>query len=60
MMIPEHVSSRIARAADPFEESVALAVEQSRILGEVADGIHMMPLGDIATGVRILHEAKIR
>lgn len=60
MMIPESVSSRIVAADNPFEESVAIAVEQSRILREVADGIHIMPMGDIVTGTRILREAGIR
>ena len=60
MMIPESVSSRIVSADNPFEESVAIAVEQSRILREVADGIHIMPMGDIVTGTRILREAGIR
>lgn len=60
MMIPEKTAARIARASDPFEESVQIAIEQSQALAEVADGIHMMPMGEIATGVRILREAGIR
>ena len=36
-----------------------IAVEQAKVLLEVADGIHMMPLGDIETGVGILREAGV-
>lgn len=60
MMIPDEVATRIIRAQDPYQESVQVALEQTQALAEVADGIHMMPMGDIATGVQILHEARIK
>lgn len=60
MMIPDEVTRRIAHARDPFEESVQVAIEQTSALAEVADGIHMMPMGEIETGVRILRAAHIK
>lgn len=45
LMVPEHISARIAGAADPLAESVALATEQVCALREFADGVHIMPLG---------------
>jgi len=45
LMIPEHISDRIASAADPLAESIALATEQVRELRGIADGVHIMPLG---------------
>ncbi len=45
LMVPESISARIERASDPLAESIALATEQVRALREVADGVHVMPLG---------------
>jgi len=45
LMIPEHISDRIASASDPLAESIALATEQVRELRGIADGVHIMPLG---------------
>ena len=57
LMIPEHISARIERAENPLEEAIALAIEQVRQLREIADGVHIMPLGaDDAVG-RILEGA---
>lgn len=54
MMVPEHIAERIRRAEDPAEEAIALAAEQVREIRQIADGVHVMPLGlDQAVG-RIL------
>lgn len=45
LMVPEEVGRRIKEAADPKEEAIALAIEQVRASREVADGVHIMPLG---------------
>ncbi|NTW28304.1 MAG: methylenetetrahydrofolate reductase [Coriobacteriia bacterium] len=59
LMIPDHIADRIARAEKPLEEAIALATEQVRELAQIADGIHIMPLGaDDAVG-RILEGAGI-
>lgn len=57
LMIPEHIEQRIKGAANPLEESIALAVEQVRELREIADGVHIMPLGSDDAVVRILEGA---
>ena len=44
-MVPEHIAERISGAADPLAESIALATEQVREMREIADGVHIMPLG---------------
>lgn len=60
LTVPEHVERRIKSAENPYEEAVALATEQARVIHEVADGVHIMPLGaDEAVG-RILKGAGIR
>lgn len=54
LMVPEHIARRIKGAADPTEEAIALASEQVAAIREIADGVHIMPLGlDTAFG-RIL------
>ncbi|MBN2822520.1 MAG: methylenetetrahydrofolate reductase [Coriobacteriia bacterium] len=54
LMVPDHIADRIRRADDPAEEAIALATEQVRDIREIADGVHIMPLGmDGAVG-RIL------
>lgn len=60
LMVPDHIAARIESAADPLEESIALAIEQARALREVADGVHIMPLGADDAVARILTGAGIR
>ncbi len=49
--VPDDIAERIERASDPMREAVALATEQVRALREIADGVHIMPLGaDAAFG----------
>jgi len=57
LMIPDHIADRIARADDPLEESIQLAIEQVNELRDIADGVHIMPLGADAAVVRILEGA---
>ena len=57
LMIPEHISDRIAAADDPLVESIALATEQVRELRGIADGVHIMPLGADDAVVSILEGA---
>ena len=54
LMVPEPIADRIRRAEDPVAEAVRLAAEQVREIRDIADGVHIMPLGlDAAVG-RIL------
>lgn len=56
LMVPEAIADRIRSADDPAEEGIVLASEQVRQIREIADGVHVMPLGlDEAVG-RILGE----
>ncbi len=57
LMVPEHISDRIASAENPLEESIRLAAEQVRDLKGIADGVHIMPLGADDAVVRILQDA---
>jgi 5,10-methylenetetrahydrofolate reductase len=57
MMVPQHISDRIARADNPLEESILLATEQVKDLRGIADGVHIMPLGADDAVVRILKDA---
>lgn len=59
LMVPDFLAERIAQAQDPFEESVRIAVEQAQVVREIADGIHIMPLGADEAGVHVLREAGI-
>ncbi|MDY0087241.1 MAG: methylenetetrahydrofolate reductase [Coriobacteriia bacterium] len=59
LMVPEPIAERIRAASDPFEESVRLATEQVRALRELADGVHIMPLGADEAVVRILKGADL-
>ncbi len=45
LMVPDEVAERIGSASDPMRESIAFAAEQVRALREIADGVHIMPLG---------------
>jgi methylenetetrahydrofolate reductase (NADPH) len=59
LMVPDEIGDRIKGAADPLAESIALATEQVRELRDIADGVHIMPLGaDDAVG-KILEGAGI-
>jgi 5,10-methylenetetrahydrofolate reductase len=45
LMVPDEVAERIRKAEDPKEEAIDLAVEQVRLSRQIADGVHVMPLG---------------
>ncbi len=60
LMVPEAIAERIRAAEDPAAESIRLAVEQVIALREIADGVHIMPLGMDAAVGRIVTEAGIR
>jgi methylenetetrahydrofolate reductase (NADPH) len=45
LRVPDAVAERIRSARDPAEEAIDLAVEQVRLSRELADGVHIMPLG---------------
>jgi len=60
LMVPESIAARIEGADDATEEGVLLAIEQARALREIADGIHIMPLGLDAAVPRIVREAGIK
>lgn len=56
LMVPDAIAERVRAADDPVEEAIALACEQVCEIREIADGVHVMPLGlDAAVG-RILGE----
>lgn len=57
LMVPDAIAERIRGATDPLEESIQLAIEQTRALAEVADGVHIMPLGADAAVATILEGA---
>lgn len=60
LMVPEHIAARIAAAADPAAEAVALATEQVRDIAAIADGVHVMPLGLDDAVCGILRDAGVR
>ena len=58
LMVPDAIADRIRSAEDPAEEGIRLATEQVREIRDIADGVHVMPLGlDRAVG-RILGESE--
>lgn len=59
MQVPEATVDRIRAAADPLEESVLVAIEQTRALRQVADGVHVMSLGADEQVPRILQAAGV-
>ncbi len=59
LMVPDEIAERIGRAADPMLESIALASEQVRALREIADGVHIMPLGADAAVAEIVERANV-
>lgn len=59
LMVPDPLAERIRGAEDPLEESIQLAIEQARALKDLADGVHIMPLGVDGAVERIVHESGI-
>jgi len=59
LMVPEAIGERIRRAGDPLEEAIELAIEQVRVIREIADGVHVMALGLDDVVPRILREAGV-
>lgn len=59
LMVPDELAERIGGADDPFEESVIVATEQVRAVRDLADGVHIMPLGADAAVKRILRGADL-
>lgn len=57
LMVPSDIARRIENAADPLQESIELAAEQVAALRDVADGVHIMPLGNDDALVRVLEMA---
>ena len=60
LTVPKELERRIAAAEDPMEEAIQIAIEQARIVREIADGVHIMPLNANKAAVRILQESGIR
>jgi 5,10-methylenetetrahydrofolate reductase len=60
LMVPNVIAARIEGANDAAQEAIALAIEQARGMREIADGIHVMPLGLDGAVPRIVREAGIR
>lgn len=60
LTVPPHLEARIAAAEDPMEEAIQIAIEQAKVCREIADGVHIMPLGSNQAAVRILKESGIR
>jgi 5,10-methylenetetrahydrofolate reductase len=60
LMVPNGIAARIEGANDAEQEAIALAIEQARGMREIADGIHVMPLGLDGAVPRIVREAGIR
>lgn len=59
LMVPEHVARRIKNAADPLEAAIDLAVEQVATIRDIADGVHVMPLGLDARVPEVLERAGV-
>lgn len=57
LMVPDEIAERIISAHDPLQESITFATEQARALREIADGVHIMPLGADAAVREILEGA---
>jgi len=58
--VPATLARRIEAASDPLAEAIDIAVEQAQMIAEVADGIHVMPLGEDGAGIEIIRRAGIR
>ncbi|MCE5203882.1 MAG: methylenetetrahydrofolate reductase [Coriobacteriales bacterium] len=59
LMVPDAIAQRIRRAADPVAAAVELATEQVIAMKEVADGVHIMPLGLTEAVPQILDQAGV-
>ncbi len=57
LMVPNDLAARITGSVNPLEEAIELATEQVVALREVADGVHIMPLGADDALVRIVKDA---
>ncbi len=57
LMVPDWITDRITAAEKPLDEAIAIATEQVRELRDVADGVHIMPLGADDAVVRIIEDA---
>jgi len=60
LYVPDSLTKHIEAASDPLAEAIDIAVEQARMIAEVADGIHMMPLGEDEIGIEVIQRAGIR
>jgi 5,10-methylenetetrahydrofolate reductase len=56
LMVPDAIAERIRGADDPVEAAIRLAAEQVREIRQIADGVHVMPLGLESAIGRILGE----
>jgi 5,10-methylenetetrahydrofolate reductase len=54
LMVPDSIADRVQTADKPLEEAIAIAIEQVRELRDIADGVHIMPLGSDDAVVRVL------
>lgn len=59
LAVPEHVARQIREAPDAAEAAIDLAVEQVAAIREIADGVHVMPLGLDARVPEILSRAGV-
>jgi len=57
LMVPDSIADRVRGASEPLEAAIELAVEQTIAMREVADGVHIMPLGADDAVPRILQGA---
>lgn len=55
--VPPDIARAIARAADPEEEGIHIAARLSRELTELADGVHLMAIGNEHRVVEVAAEA---
>jgi methylenetetrahydrofolate reductase (NADPH) len=60
LMVPQPIAARIEGAQDAAAEAVSLAIEQAKAMRDIADGIHVMPLGLDGAVPWIVREAGIR
>ncbi len=59
LFVPDSIGERIKGADDPVEAAIDLAVEQVSVARDVADGVHIMPLGLEARVPEILSRAGV-
>lgn len=57
LMVPDWITERVTTAESPLDEAIGIATEQARELRDIADGIHIMPLGSDDAVARILEGA---